>query len=32
VNGERCVEGNSVVSIVVCFESRTVGEIVGGGD
>jgi len=32
VNGERYFEGNIAVSIVMCFESCTVGEIVGGGD
>jgi len=29
-NGKRCFERNAVVSIVMCFESCTVSEIVGG--
>jgi hypothetical protein len=32
VDGERYFEGNTVVSIVMCFESCRGSEIFGGGD
>jgi hypothetical protein len=31
VNGERCFGGNTIISIVMCFESCTIGEMVGVG-